>query len=404
MGKPPDTPPRLPWVSRAARWIGATPGRARRVQVAAAVLAFQGTAFVLVANKLALAHPSVFFAGFGMIAAGAFLLVLPSLGRPARPARTTLAQAAQAQAPRPTLGDAFIDRVTMGGRLTKVFPLLGALVVAFDLLFNRYLTTSPELLSTDFVVLGLGAILIAFPFMPETLRRERNFLLLFFAALTLIFGVPLMALRLGRDPYASVDEYTAALLTPQLSALLSAFGVPTSYVSNILWYPDLTTGGTAAVYIATSCSGLYSMGIFMAAFAALVLTEYPRLTARVAALLALGLCLAYVANLMRMVVIVEAGHHYGAPALLWVHANLGDLIFLLWVAPFLWLTFRLLDPSKDEAREAEADRFACALAAQGIDPAAVTDADWFCAECFAKVDAPEVDGPAACPQCGAALG
>ncbi len=391
-------------VERAARWITASPGRARRVQAAAAILAFQGTAFVLVANKLALAHPAVFWAGFAMIVAGASLLVLPSLGRPTPRARTTLAQAAEARPQRPTLGDALIDRVTMGGRLTRVFPLFGALVIAFDLLFNRYLTTSPELLSTDFVVLGLGSVLIAFPFVPETLRRERNFLLLFFSALSLVFGLPLMALRFGHDPYSSVDEYTAALLTPQLSAILNVLGTPTSYVSNILWYPDVTTGGTAAVYIATSCSGLYSMGIFMAAFAALVLTEYPRLTARVGALLALGLGFAYVANLLRMVIIVEAGHHYGAPALLWTHANLGDLIFLLWVAPFLWLTYRVLDPSKDEAREAEADRFHAALVTQGIDPSTVTDDDWFCAECFTKVDAPEGAAPSACQECGAVLG
>ena len=389
---------------RSAAWITASHGRQRRVQAAAAVLAFQGTAFILVANKLVLAHPAVFWGGVGMILAGAFLLVAPSLARPARPARKTLAQAAEARPLRPTLGDGLIDRVTLGGRLTRFFPVFGALVVAFDILFNRYLTTSPELLSTDFVVLGLGAVLIAFPFFPDTLLRERNFLLLFFAALTLVFGVPLLALRFGQDPYASVDEYTAAFLTPQLSFLLNALGTPNSYVSNILWYPDLTTGRTAAVYIATSCSGLYSMGIFMAAFAALVLTEYPRLTSRVAGLLGLGIALAYLANLLRMVIIVEVGEHYGSPALLWTHANLGDLIFLLWVAPFLWLTYRVLDPSKDEAREIEAERFRAALEEQGIDPAAVTDNDWFCAECFAKVDAPEPQGQAACPQCGAALG
>ena len=390
-------------LARTARWITASGGRARRVQAVAAILAFQGTAFVLVANKLALAHPAVYWGGFAMIAAGASLLVLPSFGRPARPARTTLAQAAEARPQRPTLGDALIDRMTLGGRLTKFFPLFGALVVAFDLLFNRYLTTSPELLSTDFVVLGLGAVLIAFPFFPGTLLRERNFLLLFFAALTLIFGVPLLALRLGHDAYGSVDEYTAAILTPQLSWILNALGTPTSYVSNTLWYPDLTTGRTAAVFIATSCSGLYSMGIFMAAFSALVLTEYPRLTARVGTLLALGLALAYIANLLRMVIIVEAGHYYGAPALLWTHANLGDLIFLLWVAPFLWLSYKVLDPAKDEARELLTERFRAALATQGIDPASVTDDDWFCAACFAKVDAPEAAGPGACPECGAAL-
>jgi exosortase/archaeosortase family protein len=392
---------------RAAAWTTANPRRAKRVQVVAAALMFQGAAFVLVAPKLVIQHPAFFWVGGGLLTVGVFLFLAPSIEHalgvrpgserargPAQPARLAV----------PTLADRIMARLTQHGRFDRLLALFGAGVVIFDLLFNAYLSSTPKLLSADFAVLGFGASLIAYPFLPRSLSRERNFLVLFFGALSLIFGVPLLLIRLGHDASGSVDEYTAALVTPQLDWLLNAFGVHVFSSSNDLWYPDLTTGGQSQVHIATQCSGLYSMAIFIAAFVALVLTDYPRLTGRVGALLAAGVALAYVANLLRMFVIIEAGHHYGGPALLWTHANLGDLIFLGWVAPFLWLSYRVLDPSAVDRAEVEHERFALALRAQGIDPSKVNDDDWFCASCYARVEAPRAEGPDACPSCGAALG
>jgi archaeosortase C (PEF-CTERM variant) len=402
------TPPGLKGaLLRAAAWTTATPRRAKRVQVVAAALMFQGAAFVLVAPKLVVQHPVFFWVGAGLLALGAFLFLGPSIEhalgvRPASEKARGPGQPARLSAP--TLADQIMARVTRHGRFDRALAVLGLLVVAFDVLFNQYLTTSPNFLSADFAVLGFGATLIAYPFVPRSLARERNFLVLFFGALALIFGVPLMFIRFGHDASASVDEYTAALVTPQLDWVLNSLGVSVFSANNDLWYPDLTTGGQAQVHIATQCSGLYSMAIFIAAFVALVLTDYSRLTWRVGALLAAGVALAYIANLLRMVVIIEAGHHYGGLALLWTHANLGDLIFLGWVAPFLWVSYRVLDPSAADREEVEHERFASALALQGIDPLKVNDDDWFCASCYTRVEAPKGQGPDLCPSCGAALG
>ncbi len=390
-------------VSRAAAWMTADPARERRLQVLAALLAFQGTAFVLVANKLVVLHPGFIAVGFAMVAAGVFLLLLRDLDAYARGVPAG-AQAGES-AGEPTLAERLVARVTLHGRLNAVFALIGLAVIGLDLLYNRFLSPTPELLSTDVVVLGLGVVLVAFPFVPPKFHRERNFAVLFFSALALIFGVPLMLLRLGHDPYASVDEYTAALLAPQLSGLVNAFGMGSTYSGNVLYYFDQTTGSLSSVYIATSCSGLYSMGIFIAAFLALVLTEYPRLSWRVGALMALGVTIAYIANLLRMAIIVEVGYHYGGHALIWTHANLGDLIFLLWVAPFVWLSYRVLDPAAPAApAEPRVDgaAFAKALEEQGIDPESVGESDWFCASCFLRLEGHASDG-ATCPRCGASL-
>jgi archaeosortase C (PEF-CTERM variant) len=395
-------------VARMAAWTGASPRRLRLVQVGAAALAFEGFALMAVAPKIVVQNPAFFWVGAAFVAVGAFLLLLPTLQRSlsGAPAKVAMPAGKKRPAPaEPTLADRLIERVTLNGRLNRLFPLFGAAVVAFDLLYNAFLTSSPRLLSNDFAVLGLGAALIAFPFFPKDFERERNFVLLFFGALALIFGVPLLALRLGHDASGSVDEYTATLVTPQLAAILNAIGNPVSYIGNDVFYMDLSSGRAAAVHIATQCSGLYSMAIFIAAFCALVVTDYPKLTRRVGALLAAGVVLAYLANLLRMVVIVEAGQHYGSGALLWTHANLGDIIFLAWVAPFMWLAYRVLDPREMGAAQEEADReaFREGLRAKGVDPDHVTEDDWFCGSCYARVDAPGGKGPPACPSCGAAL-
>ncbi len=398
-------------VTRAAAWMAASPKRERRLKILAALLAFQGTAFVLVANKLVVIHPAFVAVGFGMIAAGVFLLLLRELDAVARgvPAGGPAAGAVEGSPPaegaaEPTLAGRLVDRVTLRGRLNSVFALIGLAVIGLDLLYNQYLSATPAILSTDVVVLGLGVVLVAFPFVPGRFHRERNFAVLFFASLALFFGVPLLLLRAGQDPYASVDEYTAALLAPQLSWLVNLFGMGSTYSGNILYYFDQTNGTLASVYIATSCSGLYSMGIFISAFLALVVTEYTRLSWRVGALMGLGVLIAYLANLLRMGIIVEVGYSFGGEALLWTHANLGDLIFLLWVAPFVWLSYRVLDPRAGDGPSLDRVAFEQALREQGIEPDTIGESDWFCAACFLRIDGPDAGAEGgSCPRCGESL-
>lgn len=406
MAEPPAPRGPAEIVLRLAAWARASKRRALIVQVAAAALTFEGFALMLVAPKIVLQNPIFFWVGAVFVAFGAFVLLLPTFERAIAGAKAPKARADEPPdplAPPPTLAERLITRVTLGGRLDKLMPVFGIAVFAFDLVYNLYLTSSPRLLSNDFAVLGFGAALIAFPFFPKAFARERNFILLFFGGLALIFGIPLLALRLGHDAAGSVDEYTATLVTPQLSSILNAVGTYNFYIGNNLWYQDLAAGQTASVHIATQCSGLYSMAIFIAAFAALVLTDYPKLTLRVAGLLVAGVVLAYFANLLRMVVIVEAGHYYGSAALLSTHANLGDIIFLAWVAPFMWFAYRLLDPGAAEREVAQREKFRAGLRAKGINPDALTEDDWFCASCYTRVDAPGGKGPAACPACGADL-
>jgi len=53
--------------------------------------------------------------------------------------------------------------------------------------------------------------------------------------------------------------------------------------------------------------------------------------------LAIGLVVAYLGNLFRMVVIGVVGYYRGVQALLWAHENVGWVIFLSWSAIFWYV-------------------------------------------------------------------
>jgi exosortase/archaeosortase family protein len=100
--------------------------------------------------------------------------------------------------------------------------------------------------------------------------------------------------------------------------------------------------------ISAYCAGLYSFSIFMAAFFSFVLV-FERLRTRVLVIvLALGLLVAYLGNLFRMVIIGIVGYYRGIDALLWAHQNVGWIIFLSWSAVFWYLLLRYT--SKPESR------------------------------------------------------
>ena len=54
--------------------------------------------------------------------------------------------------------------------------------------------------------------------------------------------------------------------------------------------------------------------------------------------MSLGVLVAYVGNLMRMMVIGIIGYYRGINALHWAHENAGWIIFLAWSSVFWWLT------------------------------------------------------------------
>src|SRR6266508_4627585 len=209
-----------------------------------------------------------------------------------------------------------LRRLTWNGRLVPFFPVFGVAIVLPDLGYNIALSATPALQTEDTIVLLAAAALLGYTLVPPRFARERDFVLVFSLCLNAILVLPLLAARAYYANFErSVDVYSWVALAPQTSAVLTLLGVSNS-VHEVagLTAPGLTftpqhIPAQVTVVITTACSGIYSFGIFASAFVAFIMTEYETLSWRVWVLLGLGLLTAYVANVLRMVVIVLVGYY-----------------------------------------------------------------------------------------------
>lgn len=260
-----------------------------------------------------------------------------------------------------SLAARFLLAITFRGRLLPFFPAIGAGLIAVDLVYNITLSATPSLLTEDIIVLLAAGCLIGYGLVPQKFARERDFVTVFFVLVCLILVLPLMAARIFyRNFEASVDVYSWVALAPPLSWSLSAIGVQNS-VHPVLGStaPGLTfvprnMGTAVTIVITTSCSGIYSFGIFAAAFGAFVLTEFKRPTKRVWLLFGVGIAAAYVANVFRMVVIVLVGYYSDTTLtdlqnMLIAHSYAGWLIFLAWIGLFWSILLKTLPIHQSKA-------------------------------------------------------
>ena len=126
------------------------------------------------------------------------------------------------------------------------------------------------------------------------------------------------------------------MLVAPFAFILNLFGISANAVGNLvtIMFRD---GSVHTLAISAYCAGLYSFSIFLAAFVAFVLV-FESLPRRVLGLVLIaGLVVAYLGNLLRMVVIGIVGYFHGIEALHWTHENAGWIIFLAWSSVFWWL-------------------------------------------------------------------
>jgi archaeosortase C (PEF-CTERM variant) len=267
----------------------------------------------------------------------------------------------------PSLASRLLRRLTWQGRLVSLFPIFGIAIVLADIGYNLTVSATPALQTEDIIVLLGAATIIAYPVVPARFARERDFVLVFFVCLNAVLVLPLLVARAYTlDFDRSVDVYSWVALAPQTSAVLSLLGVSNSV------HP--VAGSTApgltfvpqhfpvqvTVVITTACSGIYSFGIFASAFVSFILTEYERMDRKVWVLLGMGFLTSYVANVLRMVVIVLVGYYTDTTQsdlqnMLIAHSYAGWLIFLAWISLFWAGLFRIL-PREIERRPDESTR------------------------------------------------
>src|SRR5438093_2804821 len=323
------------------RWVAALQRRRRTMILVALMTTFAGFALILnQPERTALA-----WVGVPLVAAGAAILV-----GIVWPAGTRLPESP------PSLASALIRRATWNGRLVRLFPMVGVMMLAADLLYNLRLSASPGLQTEDTIAILAAGVFMVYGFVPPRFSRERDFVLSFVIALNAILVVPLLLARAWEANFErSVDFYSWVALAPETSAVLRLIGVEnTVHPVAGATAPGLTFTPQhlvvrVTVVITTECSGIYSFGIFASAFVAFVLTEFQRPARRLSLLLGFGMATAYVANVLRMVIIVLVGYYTATGEtdlqnMLIAHSYAGWLIFLGWIALFWGAVFRFLPP------------------------------------------------------------
>ena len=285
----------------------------------------------------------------------------------------------------PTLASRMIRWITLDGTLVRAFPVAGALMVIADLYYNYFLAATPALLTEDIIILLTAASLLSYGLVPHRYGKERDFVLIFFIMLSTILVAPLLLARLYLQNFdASVDVYSWVALAPETAAFLSIVGVPAhvvavpGYTAPGLVFTPPKVGMEVTLVITTACSGIYSFGVFASAFLAFVFSEFEKPSRRLWILLALGVLAAYVANILRMSVIVLVGYYLDSSQtdlqnMLIAHSYAGWIIFLGWTALFWGLLFRVMPIAKPlAASDTEAVRRPskndCPLCNQSLTP------------------------------------
>jgi archaeosortase C (PEF-CTERM variant) len=318
---------------------------------------------------------------------------------------------------RKDLADRFIHYLTLKGRLRPWLPILGIIVILIDLGWNLGIARSTEFLSQDWTMWALGAVLLVYNFVPDGYGRERDFSLILIVLYSVTMVLPMGLYRLATGTIDLPGGFVYWMLGVPVAALVRLTGAWASAHGIFIDF-QMTTGQVGSLGISTGCAGLDSLFLFVSGFIAFMLVENPRLDRRIGAALVVGILTAYFANLLRMVIIVEAGVYYGHDAMIAVHENAGTLIFLGWIAVFWYVMYRFVlrrPGATGNAGTASAvgdEGLNCSSCGAAVDPANIPekcpgcgqefDPGIYCEKCGAEVDPANI--PEKCPSCGNPFG
>jgi archaeosortase C (PEF-CTERM variant) len=303
--------------------------RRKLLSIVSIILLFEGVSVIILFSYEGKA------VGVFSIALGIFLLILlfPGSHKAPKPVTEDVQKRSLEDPPGIKLIDAIMKRV----RNDYIVMIAGATMIALVLVYNFVFSARPEIGDLDTLTMIFGGMIMVYPLMAKKFKIEAAFSLLFLGLVVLFLVVPQAVTSYRHDAGSSVGNwYVHYMLAAPFSGILNLIGITSSSSGNIvvLQFHD---GTRQALGISAYCAGLYSFSIFLAAFFSFVLV-FERLPAKILMIvLGVGLLVAYLGNLFRMVVIGIVGYYRGIHALLWAHENVGWIIFLSWSAVFWYL-------------------------------------------------------------------
>ena len=311
------------------------------IQIIAMILLFQGVSIAILSSHFG---PAL---GILSIVLGILILVVYPPRQRLDDATTGSALKIQYE----TYGIRLVDYLfwKAGGSIAAIAS--GVSVVAGILLYNIYLSSRPDIGDLDLLSMILGGLLAIYPFAMKRYKVEVCFALLFVAFVVVILVIPQAILSFNSG--ISVNNwYVHYLLAAPFANALDLLGIEaTAHAEAVtIIFRD---GAIHTLDISTGCAGLYSFSIFVSAFISFI-SVYQRLPPKMMVLvLSLGILIAYLGNLFRMIIIGVIGYYHGIDALLWAHDNVGWIVFLSWSSVFWYAVLRYTDRRNSGSAEVE---------------------------------------------------
>lgn len=240
----------------------------------------------------------------------------------------------------------------LNGRLSPYLFFISSGLFFFTLILEKLLFDG-RISDTTLVVLFLSICMFIESININKYLKEIQYCTTFFLLLFVFFVIPDVSHQylfgeLGKDDPGWFEDsiWVYWFLALPLSNLLQIFGYYSFAESSVVYYVDNDSNTLSSVLISGACTGIFTTIIFFSAFLSYIIMERKLLNINLALYALLGLVMAYIANLIRMTIVVLSGHYYGPEALQYVHANVGWIIFTFWISVFWYFLPEL--PSKND--------------------------------------------------------
>jgi len=315
------------------------------LQILSIVLVIEGLSVLILFSYVGMV------VGILSLALGALLLLIlnPNRGRaPAKPAEVKPVEIQRGPREDPP-GIKMIKWIRSHVGSDYIIMVAGAVIIAAVVVWNLRYSDRPGYGDMDTLTMIFGGLLIVFPVLIDKYETEASFSMIFIGLVVVFLVVPQVVTTLQEDAGSKMgNAYVHYMLAAPFAGILNLIGIDASSHLSVVVI-QFKDGTHQALAISSYCAGLYSFTIFLAAFFSFVLV-FERLPRRMLAfVLALGLIIAYLGNLFRMVIIGVVGYYRGLDALLWAHHNIGWIIFLSWSAVFWYILLGYI--SKPEASD-----------------------------------------------------
>lgn len=299
--------------------------RRKLLQIVAIILLFEGVTVMLFFSYTTL------ILGVASIFVGMFLLALGY-----KPGSLIAPEPLVGQKIDPP-GIRLVDAIVREVNNDYIIMVAGAALIGLVIIWNRFYSANSGLGDLDTLAIMFGGMLLIFPIIMDKFKVEATFSLLFLGLVVLLLVIPQVVMSLNTGAGTSAGNwYVEYMLAAPFASILNLVGVPASWNGNMVTI-EFQDGTIQPLGISAYCAGMYSFSIFLAAFISFVLV-FERLKPKLLILvLSLGLVIAFLGNLFRMVIIGIVGYYRGLDALLWAHENAGWIIFLSWSAVFWYL-------------------------------------------------------------------